>query len=344
MKFDQHISLDWLSFTLPYSDLSMQRAVYLGDGYESEEMSYGRFQYNASIRILDGGNIYFNLERKDMGIHVALNSASLSLLDFRPVQLINLLLDWGATFKRTDIAYDDYEGLLVPDDMYRKILTGEVVTRFRSVTRISGQNLADKQSTGDTINLGKRSSEAFIRIYDKLQEQIAKKKNVPLGVENWVRVELEAKGKKAHAIAELIGNTAKRAGASPGAELAKLLYGLLDFKDMNESDINKARWKTCGFWTEFIGETEKRKLCLPKREKTLEGAKSWIFNQVKTTLAMIILSEDDDNGVSGYDFVMDCVEEGEKKMSKQQNEMLDQFNEAQEEKRRAAKRVIPDYS
>ena len=154
MKFDQHISLDWLSFTLPYSDLSMQRAVYLGDGYESEEMSYGRFQYNASIRILDGGNIYFNLERKDMGIHVALNSASLSLLDFRPVQLINLLLDWGATFKRTDIAYDDYEGLLVPDDMYRKILTGEVVTRFRSVTRISGQNLADKQSTGDTINLG----------------------------------------------------------------------------------------------------------------------------------------------------------------------------------------------
>lgn len=326
MELSENIKLDWLSFTLSHTEESMERARSLAGTGKQEELGYGRFRYNRGVGILDGGHIYYNRDRKEMGIHVALNSASLAMMEYRPLQLINLVLDWGATIKRIDIAFDDMSGLLDPDEMYRKILAGELVTRYRKVTRVSGQDLGEPQKTGDTINLGKRSSGSFIRIYDKMAEVLAKGGDVPEGVKNWVRVEMEAKGEKAHAIGNLIGQCATRQGTSPGQELSNLLYGLLDFKDVNPDDDNKSRWHTSEFWSTFLAATSKKTLSLPKRERSVERSKTWVRNQVSTTLAMIILSQDDPNGQSGWEFIVESIILGAAKISKLQEDMIDQYS------------------
>lgn len=332
MKLDNNVSIDWLSFTLPYTDESMKKATSLGDGFDVEDVDYGRFKYTAGVKILDGGNVYFNSNRKEMGIHVALNSASLAIIDLRPLQLVNLIRDWGGVVKRLDLAFDDYEGLLDTDEMYRKILAGEVTTRYRTVSRISNGKVGIAEKMGDTINIGRRSSESFIRIYDKAAEQLMKGKELSAGVESWVRVELETKGDKAEAVARLLGGTAFASERTAGQEAANLLYGLLDFKVPSEGDENKTRWETAEWWVEFVRATEKKKLSMPKKEKSIEKSKVWVKNQVGAVLAMIILSKDDDNGESGWDFVVGCIVAGEEKMSKNQKKMLDLYNEQQEMK------------
>jgi hypothetical protein len=332
MKLDNNVSIDWISFTLPYSDVSMQRARSLGVGYEMENLSYGRFQYTRGVRILDGANIYFNPERKEMGIHVAINSASLALVNLRPLQMLNRIINWEGTFKRIDLAFDDFDSLLDVDEMYRKIEAGEVVMRYRKATRIFSIDVGSAEKTGDTVNLGRRSSESFIRIYDKVAEQLAKKQKLPDGVENWVRVELEMKGEKANAVGKILADTALSGSISAGSEAACLLYGLIDFKEVAQDDKNKSRWETTDWWKDFVLTSSKKTLSLPKKQKSVERSKVWMKNQVSSTLAMIVLSADDDNGRSGWDFVVACIVEGERRMSKQQQNMLDEYNMQQKEK------------
>ncbi len=335
MNLDESVKLDWLSFTLPFSDISMARAESLGDGYEKTRLDYGRFQYNRSTRMLDGANIYFNEGRPEMGIHVSINSASLAAVDLRPLQMLNTIIDWGGSFKRIDLAFDDLGGLLDVDEMYRKILSGEVVTRYRRVARVSNARMGSAEKLGDTVNLGRRSSESFVRIYDKAAEQRAKGKTLPEGVESWVRVELEVKGDKADAVGNLLAQTAFNSSVSAGQEAANLLYGLLDFKEVNRDDENKSRWATVDWWAQFVGATEKRTLSLPKRERSLEKTKAWVKNQVSASLAMIVLSLDDDNGLSGWNFVVECIVSGEAKINSLQQKTLNLYNEQQKEKQKA---------
>lgn len=332
MILDKSVELDWLSFTLPYSDISMERARSMGKGYEKTELSYGRFKYTRSTRMLDGANIYFNPERKEMGIHVSLNSASLAVVGLRPLQMLNLIIDWGGSFKRLDLAFDDFSNLLDVDEMYRKILAGEVATRYRRVARISNAQTGSYEKMGDTINLGRRSSESFVRIYDKAAEQKAKGVALPEGVESWTRVELEVKGDKADAVGRMLANTAIGSTKSAGQEAANLLYGLLDFKEANREDENKSRWKTVDWWRLFVGATEKRKLSLPKKLRSIERTKVWVRNQVSASLAMIVLSRDDDNGLSGWEFIARCVVEGGEKINGLQQLALDLYNEQQKAK------------
>lgn len=340
MKLSNNVSLDWLSFTLPYSVENMNRARSLGSGFELTEQDFGRFMYNASTRMLDGAHIYYNLSRRDMGIHVAINAASLAVLDYRPLQLINLIEDWGGKVKRLDLAFDDYGGLLDVDEMYRKISAGELSTRFRSVTRIMGSTVGKQEKGGDTVNLGRRGSESFVRIYDKYAEQLSKGKKLPAGAETWVRVELELKGDKAAAVAKILGGSALLSGTTAAQEAANLLYGLLDFKEVGDSDTNKSRWRTSPWWLLFIQATGKTKLSLPKRTKSIERSKSWVSSQVSATLAMIILSEADDNGVPGWDFVVGCIIRGEKMMKKEQRKTLEEYNAQQREKAKNAQAAL----
>ncbi len=325
----ENILIDWLSFTLPHNKASMERALSLGDAHKSEKLDYGRFGYNNGYKILDSGWVFYHNEKPEMGIHVVLNSASLALLNYRPLQLINFLRDWGAKFTRCDLALDDYGGLLDIDEIYGKLLYGEVQTRFRKVKRVEGGDLGELSSVGKTVNIGQRSSESFLRIYDKRAERMSKGVSAEALPAHWVRVELELKGKKVVAFLTLLGNSALD-GASGASELvAQLLYGLLDFKEENKTESNKSRWKTCEWWAEFIGQTTKLTLVLPVPTKSVETAKTWVYNQVKTTLAMIVLSEIDANGNSGYDFIVKCLIDGEARMSKAQQDRLDEYNTKQ---------------
>lgn len=332
MILSENVLLDWLSFTLPYSDVSMDRAQSIAPAELSNEGNFGLYGYVSGFKISGGGRIMYNSDRQDMGIHVILPASSLALLDFRPLQLLNLIRDWGGKITRLDLAFDDFEGLLDIDEMHAKLLSGHVQTRYRRVARTSGANLGSDEKTGDTVNIGSRKSASFVRIYDKLLERQAKNADVPDGVTHWIRVEVELKGDKADAVSEILGNTALSSSVSAGAEAAKLLYGLLDFKDEDPDDSNKSRWQTAEWWLTFVRVNTKRSVSLPKIERSIERSKKWINNTVSSTLAMIVLSRDDDNGLSGFDFIVQAIVRGERKLAPQQKRILEDYNRQQQEK------------
>ena len=318
----KNIIIDWIAFTIKNNEISQNRLMELVKGHKVDHLDYGRLGYNAGWKIGVSGWAYYHTDKREAGIHVILPGSMLAHLDFRPLQLINILRDWQAKFTRIDLAMDDFEGLLNLDVIYAKLLSCDVQTRFRKVKKIGSGDIGSLEAPGQTINIGARSSESYVRIYDKRQERIAAGENSDKLPENWIRVELEIKGKKSQAIADILGDCAMASGEGAGDKVGGLLYGLVDFKDPHPTDTNKSRWSTCDWWAKFVGQVSKLKISLPKKEKTIETSKAWVYNQVKTTLAMIVLSFPDVNNESGYDFIVRCILDGQARMSKAQKQMI----------------------
>lgn len=332
--FGENVLLDYLSFTVPYSTDALN-ALMLGlQAGELKENDFGGMGYVSSAFILDNGRIFWHADRPEMGIHVRLNPASLHLTGFTALGLLNYVLDKGGKVTRLDVAFDDMAGLLDMQQMYEKLLSGAVTTRFRKVARVQGVELGSNKPIGDTINVGARASQAFVRIYNKKNEMEGKGKDVSK-IENWTRIELELKSQKAHMFAQLLARTATDTDDGTAAELcAKLLYGLLDFKEVDSSDGNKTRWDTSSWWLEFIQSESKLRLSIPPPAKTLENAMTWVRLQVAPTLAMIVLSLPDMENVSGYDFIMNSIADGAERLSVEQTKRLALYNEQQKAKQK----------
>ncbi|KKM81033.1 hypothetical protein LCGC14_1333890 [marine sediment metagenome] len=321
-----NITMDYLSFTVENTKENVGRIMGAFDIDKLEELSYGGYGYASSAMILDGGKVFWHSERPEMGMHIRLNSKSLALINMTPLGLLNRVIEWGGKFRRMDIAFDDRDGRLDLDKMHEKLSNGEVVTRWRRVARITGKEVGGAEKSGDTVAVGVRASNSYLRMYDKKLERAAKNVDVT-DIEHWIRVELELKADKANEFGRIL---AKRAHVqlkeTVGELCANLLWGLLDFKDVNNADDNKTRWDTSDFWAEFLRASSKLKLSTPKEEGTLDDSKDWVWKVVAPTLAMIILSRDDDKGMSGYDFIMECVVKGEERMSRSQQRKLFSYN------------------
>lgn len=327
VEINDFIKLDWLSFTVPNTVKSKDRLKNFFDNMTVVNLGYGGLGYTNSAVLGDGGRLYWNDERPEMGLHVRLSAATLVDVETAPIGMLMRIKDWGGQVTRMDLAFDDTSGWLDMDEMHMKILSGEVVTRWRRVTRIDGRKIGKDEKMGDTINVGSRTSEAFLRIYDKLLEQRGEGSEV-LDMDFWVRVELELKGDKAAAFADILCDTMVAGTAEPGELCAELLYGLLDFKDEPEDgDTNKSRWPTSHWWRGFVGAMSKLRLAQPEASKTLDDSKRWVWRSVSTTLAMIVLAENDQDGETGYEFIMGCIQDGAGRMSKEQQMRLDLYNE-----------------
>lgn len=332
-EIGENILLDYLSFTLPFFKDMLEKIPEVFGTDPLDPIGYGGMGYTESATILDGGRVYWHPDKPEMGIHVRLPGSSLSLTGFTALGILNQVINMGGRIVRLDIAFDDLAGLLDMDEMYQKLLAGSVVTRFRKVARIQGVEIGQNRKIGDTVNVGVRTSHAFVRIYDKKREQEAKGRDVA-GIESWTRVELELKSQKAHMFGKLLADSVYSTAEEGPAELSvNLLWGLLDFKEIDPDDQNKSRWDTSEWWQEFLQAERKLMLSIPQLEKTINDAKRWLHDQVAPTLAMVMLSLPDDNDVSGYDFIMDSVAKGEDRLSKAQQKRLKLYNDEQARKR-----------
>lgn len=333
MNLDSHISLDWLSFTVKNGRESRLKIIQFFDYATITELDFGGMGYKQSATIGEGGRMFWHEDRLDMGIHVRLSATALASLPTTAIGMIRRVIEWGGVVTRLDIAFDDTVGRLDIPHMYQKILDGELVTRWRKVRLIRSGEVSQGEKMGDTVNLGARTSESFLRIYDKKSEMAGRGKDVS-DIDTWVRVELEIKGQKAEAFSIMLASSVFSDEQTAGELCGQLLLGLVDFKEKTKTpDPNKSRRRTSTWWRQFVGTTEKRILSLPKRERTMEASKQWIEKSVASTLAMIVLSEDDEHGQSGYQFIMQAVADGEQKMSVEQLSLLSEYNEERIAKR-----------
>ncbi len=107
------------------------------------------------------------------------------------------LQDLGCTFPRVDFALDDTEGRLNLETIEATWKAGNCATRFQKMRPVTEYSRAG-DLVGHTLNFGSRTSQMFVRIYNKHLERLAKGQEVPHA--HWTRAEIEAHDRGADAL------------------------------------------------------------------------------------------------------------------------------------------------
>lgn len=277
-------SLDWLAWTIPVETEQQMFDVLEGmsdllGGLTLHDRGWSG--YSSSAFVLGTGRIGWDSERLEMGVHCSLPSKALGVLcEIDPAVkddprgfLQHLINDWGATFKRADAAIDDKKGRLRVDRMVEHVRRGDIRMRFRTASFNE-----DLLKDGATLYLGSRTSQVYLRAYDKRAQVVAAGEEDP--GHPWVRCEMELKGEAAD---QFIRDYIRRGGmVIPG-----LIRRYADFKERQEHDSNKSRWPTCSWWGEFLSWAARHALALSRAEPCIQRSERWLREQVAATLSTV---------------------------------------------------------
>lgn len=288
--------VDWLSFTLPYSDKILTELNFLGAVDRVSEKGY-QF-YSKAFWTVYGVLVAYSPEQPENKVYVSLSAKSLKLISMilSLDELINFAIINGGRFTRIDLTLDDYRENLNLEEIHKKIKAGEVVTKFRNYSIYEGQVYSVIESgkigktTSKTIYLGDlKTSQIIVRIYDK-----GAKEETPY---HWVRVEFQLRKDSAD---QYINNgtfinsfgeikKGKDSVKIPSGikfsdrNFPKLAYYYLRFLDPIRGKrgnlLHKRHWDTSKFWLDFLGVSEGEKIGLPKYETGLEDLKEWFLKQ-----------------------------------------------------------------
>ena len=303
------ISIDWLQFTLKSENLiyvihdilklNMTDFIELNGG----KLGYQRQLFKEGISVLfEGGN---KKEGEEMGVHVIITGKGCRIYeDFRPLlDLIEDLSMADSKITRIDLAMDDKEGTtILLERIIKDVYAGNIVSRWRTGVELTKLDLQEAKKIGSTLNLGSRTSDVFLRIYNKSMQL-----KIP---GNWIRMELEIKGKRAVELQKLLRE--HNAGMLYGQIINNYIRIVKPGKDKN-----KSRWKNRKYWDKIITETERIQLSVIKETRTLEDMKHWITKQASATIATIILAEG-----GCVDFLYDTIKEGQKKLKDKHNQII----------------------
>lgn len=127
--------------------------------------------------------------------------------DLNFINLIKFMANKGARFTRLDVAIDVIDSNLTVDDLHQNLQNKQVLIldSLQRILSAKHQKFFGSNQTITGITCGARSSDNFLRIYDKKIEQT--KTNAPYldlaqQSDSWIRIEGEFKHDAAHAILE----------------------------------------------------------------------------------------------------------------------------------------------
>lgn len=164
-------------------------------------------------------------------------------------RLFNLALDTenGYNVTRLDIAYDDKYGLLDILKIKKSVEKRNYIAKSRvgTITNSFNGNL-----DGISVMLGSKSSEYYVRFYDKAAERG--------GLDcHWVRCEQVLKHERALEFLKL-------SDVPIGKRYAGVLRNYLRFVVPNKTESNKSRWNTEKWYNKFLGDCERISLYTKK--------------------------------------------------------------------------------
>lgn len=191
-------TVDWLSFTVRWERL--RRNDWLT--HDAQAVSVGRLletdaPFKRDIPLhgyedcwlseaLGSARVMVGRPGSDMGVHVQLPGQALGRLGVE--KALRICRELGGSVSRIDIAID-CKGQSDAADVYGSHLAKSMITRAQKVNMFVG-------SDGVTVYVGSRTSERFLRVYDKAAQTKTKG--------NWTRVEMECKGERAKYIASYV--------------------------------------------------------------------------------------------------------------------------------------------
>lgn len=263
------ITLDWLAFTFKedtheaaawirlYADAQGSMAIAPTNGYRS------------AYRSAQGVVVQWNVDREEMGYHVVIaGSAIRHVLQYHELDqtaLVQSVLDAGGSITRLDLAKDVQGVAISLDEIYQALERGEHNGTARSFSQIHSLG------GGNTVYVGSRQSEKFIRIYNKAAQS-------QLQNELWFRFELETKGMVARALATILIE-----GASWNAAFDTIALHMVDLPQCKDYKA---------FYPKSIVE-----IGIPKLEKKSDREK-WIETQVTPAVAKHLVEFPDSEAVN----------------------------------------------
>jgi len=284
------IIVDYCTFTVPYDLRTVVQANIPLDFVRHDK---GLAGYSESAFLgTRGGRVAWSPAKPEQKAYFVLPGqalAELAVSDGWDVVLFLALVIkmFKAKVTRLDIAFDDQDGVLPSVEQIKDwAAAGNLTTRWKKGKIISGVSWSEGyDAVGSTFYLGSSASDSMMRIYDKKEER--EEKGIEVDSDHWIRVELQMRRDRAHALAQELVKVTDGKSGEIGASLAKIVLGYVDFKEPNESDDTKSRWVTVAWWAAFLGCVEKGRLDVEKLERTLDEVREWFVNQCTPMLAVI---------------------------------------------------------
>jgi hypothetical protein len=194
----------------------------------------------------------------------------------------------GIRLSRVDGWLNDRRRLAEPEDVLEAFRAG------CAVSHTTRSRFIDDSRTGTTCAIGSRSSELYLRVYDKDRQAGTSGAGV--------RWELEAKAARAQQLAERW-----TACSDPAATLLGILRGFVDFRDRSAGDHGD-RAPLLPWWAELIDGAPRAVLATPRRRDSLAKRAAWLEAQAAKSLAMVHVAY-------GPDFIRDLLEIGERRLT-----------------------------
>jgi DNA relaxase NicK len=291
--------IDWLSFVVSadfiqmYGNIKEALAVFGIEGIDFRDR--GLFGYKNSASVWGDGLIGFGGHSQNGTVLVSLPSGALSVMSSKIswVEFFSCLREFSdyVTITRFDIAIDEKRELSSP--MYLDFYT--IFYHLQSdliktkLKRKTFQVIQNFNSEAWTFYLGRRTSQVFVRIYNKAVEQ-------GLSDCQWVRFEVEFKKVRAQQVFDAFYNS-----GFDTSSLAGSLFSVVSF--VLDDDTNVSRRSCAPWWIEFINGVEVVPLpSLPERESTLLKRHLWLASMSRAIAAVV--------AVSGVDFFSQIADSG----------------------------------
>lgn len=237
------ILIDWLTFTVKTDDpASVKEMIGLRSvGWEKCETGmngYPEREFFGNINICYGA-------APEMGVCCTMSGQGCRTFETYSnmswIQLIDLISHSDhIKVTRIDAAFDDHTDLL----NIQRIRQDVEDRLYLSRSRKSSITISDNQNTdikGISIEIGARSSDMLIRIYDKAAERGYKDDT------HWIRIEMQMRSKIAIGFVDGMIDSQ----FDFGIYFRGVLHNYLRFVTEKE-DTNKSRWPTADYWAELL--------------------------------------------------------------------------------------------
>jgi Replication initiation factor len=266
------LSVSWISATVHGLDAAKGIIDFwqslTGENLDSLPNTKGLLGYDFSRRSALGVKYLFSLKRSDR--HFQFTQSSIELIDCEQQrELLACLVGFNAKFTRLDLCVDDLSGTLSEKRLSKAFNSNNYRSRSQNFQYIRS---ATKDYTGFTFYVGSRSSESFLRIYDKAFES-------DLDFQ-CTRVEAELKGNQANTQVKLLLQV-------PSCHWNELFIGIIrsivDFVDIS-FDTNKSRCPLLSWWHKFCGDAMKFRLTVKKEIPSIEPILDWVSKQFGSTI------------------------------------------------------------
>lgn len=332
------VSIDWIAFTVMKLNTVQDVVNFLG--YETcnfTQMPKGGMGYKSMIK-LDGYPVTILYDGKeDMGIHVSISGTAIpeviktykktlacdtpfglgyeiSLDSTVLIEFLSAIRKLG-NLSRIDLAIDDMGcKYFTMDDVESALMEHRILSKFRNWRNLCERTLSGEKS-GHTIYLGSRTSDIFLRVYDKMLERTKQADGeISMTSFSWVRWELELKNERACQVADMLIDK---------KELGRVCVGILNnyMRIINLDDNNRSRCSIDSKWIEFIDTMERLRLYVRDEPKTLEDKLRWFNSQVAPTLTGLLIA----NGGT-LDFFTDNIDYYSSRMSKEMMDLVSRAN------------------